>query len=448
VRRAGRAAIALLVAATLRAAPARADEPPPLPPPGPTAPSPPFAPPVPSPPQHAPPSAPPLPRRSPAPSAPVAIEEAATMNCERGYVERVYRSAKPSVVRITRPDGGLGTGFVFHSRRHVATALHVVDLGRGVRVELPEGKTLEAEVVAWDDEHDLAILELPEDAAGPPLEPRWHVAVGAPILAIGNPYGDLPRFSKELEGLLNYSVSQGVVSAKSSAYIQTDASLSPGNSGGPVLTCDGRVVGVADRLLESRIGFAVPIWHLSQLAYHIGERRYAGRWVPKDGALGLVVHSDVATYVGFYLGGSVVGWDRVALTARIGLSFAGKPDTSEPIVDRSVRRFFGELTLGYRMLFFPYAIPTYLTLGAGALGTIDRGEETRLGVVYDAPGCPGAAACAPRLAATTDRIRGGGVQPMAQAVIDFGSLEVSYGYALDVVHPKVSTHRLLFGLSF
>lgn len=437
-------ALAVTLALALAPAAAKAEEPPPdLPPPA--APQPPL-PPSPPPREPAP--------RAPAPHAaaraphPIAMDEAATMNCDRGFVERVYREARPSVVRITRPDGGLGTGFVFHTRRHVATALHVVDLGRGVRVELSDGRTLEAEVVAWDEAHDLALLELPEEAAAEPLAPRWHVAIGAPILAIGNPYGDLPRFSRELEGLLNYSVSQGVVSAKSSAYIQTDAVLSPGNSGGPVLSCDGRVVGVADRLLESRIGFAVPVWHLSQLAYRAGERRYAGRWVPKDGALGLVFHSDANAYVGFYLGGSLVGWDRVTVTARLGVAFAGKPESTQPIVDRGIRRFFGELTLGYRLLFFPYSFPTYLTLGAGGLATLDRGEETRLAIAYDDPACPGPAGCAPRLAASTDRIRGGGIQPLGQAVLDLGSLEVSYGYALDVNHPKVSTHRFLVGLSF
>ena len=54
--------------------------------------------------------------------------------CEQAFIEHVYKATKPSVVRITRPDGGLGTGFVFFSNKHVATALHVVDLGRDVRV--------------------------------------------------------------------------------------------------------------------------------------------------------------------------------------------------------------------------------------------------------------------------------------------------------------------------
>lgn len=359
--------------------------------------------------------------------------------CEPAFIERVYRATKPSVVRITRPDGSLGTGFVFHDNRHVATALHVVDLGRDVRVEFPGGKSMDAEVVAIDEAHDLAMLELSEPTDAPVLVPRMEVSVGSPILAIGNPYGDLARFSNDLEGLLNFSVSQGIVSAKSDAYIQTDAVLSPGNSGGPMLTCDGKVVGVADRLLESRIGFGVPVPHLSALTTKIGGPKYHGRWIARDGALGLAWHSDASSYLGFYLGGSLVGYDRISVTARIGMTFAGKGDTTQPIVDRSVRRIFGELTVGYRMLLFPYAFPTYFTVGGGIFGSFDRGEETRLGITSDTP---------PRLAATTTNIRGGGISPMVEAALHLASLDVSYGFALDVLHPTFSTHRVLVGLSF
>jgi hypothetical protein len=378
--------------------------------------------------------------RSPSASAePPAVADERGPPCESAFIEHVYKATRPSVVRITRPDGALGTGFVFHSNRHVATALHVVDLGREVRVEFPGGRSMKADVVAVDEAHDLAILELADTADGPPLVPRYEVTVGSPILAIGNPYGDLARLSDELEGLLNFSVSQGIVSAKSDAYIQTDAVLSPGNSGGPMLTCDGKVVGVADKLLESRIGFGVPVAHLTKLAARLGGPRYHGQWTSRDGAVGFAFHTDAAAYVGFYLGGSIVGYDRLALTTRVGMTFAGKGDTAEPIVDRSIRRIFAELVVGYRILLFPYAFPTYFTAGAGMLATFDRGEQTRLSISSDTP---------PRLAASTTSIRGGGIAPLAQVVLHLAALEASYGFALDVLHPEQSTHRVLLGLAF
>jgi S1-C subfamily serine protease len=367
--------------------------------------------------------------------------------CEQAFIEHVYKATRPSVVRITRPDGGLGTGFVFYSSKYVATALHVVDLGRDVRVEFPGGTQTTAEVVAWDDAHDLAILELADPTDAPPLLPRFNIAIGAPILAIGNPYGDLPRFSRELEGLLNFSVSQGIVSAKTDALIQTDAVLSPGNSGGPMLSCDGHVVGVADKLLEARIGFGVPVVHLTNLVGQIGKRKFLGQWTGRDSAIGVAWNIDTATYFGPYIGGSLVGYDRVSITTRLGILFAGKGDTDEPVVDRSVRRIFGELVLGYRLLLFPYAFPTYFTLGVGMLGTFDRGSETRLGATLGPAGCAGSA-CVATLTTTTNDIRGGGIEPLGNAVLHIGGLEGSYGFALDVLNPRYSTHRVLVGLSF
>ncbi|MBX3208794.1 MAG: trypsin-like peptidase domain-containing protein [Labilithrix sp.] len=431
MRSRGRAAYACL-AALLASGVASADDVPPTP-----------APPAPPPDVAPAPARPPPPPLPPAPEGraarPLAKAAADGPPCEPAFIEHVYKATKPSVVRITRPDGSLGTGFVFRDNTHVATALHVVDLGRDVRVEFPGGKSMDAEVVAVDEDHDLAILELSEPTDAPPLVPREDVSVGSPILAIGNPYGDLARFSNELEGLLNFSVSQGIVSAKSDAFIQTDAVLSPGNSGGPMLTCDGKVVGVADRLLESRIGFGVPVHHLNKLTSRIGGPKYYGRWIARDGALGLAWQSDASAYLGFYLGGSLVGYDRITITGRVGMAFAGKGETVAPIVDRSVRRIFGELTVGYRVLLLPYALPTYFTIGGGLLGTIDRGEQTSLAITADAP---------PRLAATTTNIRGGGIAPLAQAVLHLASLELSYGFALDVLHPKYSTHRVFVGLSF
>ncbi len=130
-----------------------------------------------------------------------------------------------------------------------------------------------------------------------------------------------------------------------------------------------------------------------------------------------------------------------------GILFAGQGSTSEPVVNRSMRRIFGELVFGYRILLLPYAFPSYLTIGAGILGTFDRGEETRLGGTVGPPGCAGVS-CNVTLAATTNAIRGGGIQPLANAVLQIGGLEGSYGYALDVLHPEYSTHRVLVGLSF
>jgi S1-C subfamily serine protease len=362
--------------------------------------------------------------------------------CDASFVERVYRMATPSVVRITRPDGSLGTGFVFRDSWHVATALHVVDLGRDVRVEFPSGRTMTAEVIAADEAHDLAVLLLAENAGVPPLAPRVSVPIGAPVVAIGNPYGDLARSTREFEGLLNFSVSQGVVSARSDGFIQTDAVLSPGNSGGPMLTCDGKVIGVADRLLQERIGFGVPVLHLSKLLESSTTTTYRGGWVTRDGTIGLAWQSGEPgqpSQWGAYLGGALVGYDRVAIGLRVGFMVAGRRDTEDPVLDRTLRRFFADATVGYRFLLLPYTRPTYVTLGAGIFAHLDRGQETRIALVRDPE---------PRIASSTADIRDSGISPLLQATLRLAPLEASYGYVLDVISPSLSTHRFLAGLSF
>jgi S1-C subfamily serine protease len=390
----------------------------------------------------------------PAPPAPTAraVEAAppaaAAPACADGWVERVYQSARGSVVRVLRPDGSLGTGFAYFSARHVATAFHVVDLGRTLVVELPNGDKVDAVVVATDTDNDLAILELDKPIPdAKPFSLRHEVAVGMPVMALGHPYGDYGRHS--LKGLLNYSVSRGIVSAVNETLIQTDTPLSPGNSGGPIFACDGSVVGIADLLLDNKIGFAVRAILLQQLAARIDANRpYRGQWDVKDATLGLLLHSDVDDWAGAYFGASVVGYDRIALTARLGALTALPRDESEPVVRRSRYRGSAELTLGYRLLVLPYTLPTYATLSLGAAGALDRGSETRLAIEYDAPGCPGAATCAPKLASRTDALRGGGVMPMASLEVKFLSLEIGYAFHLDVHHPKLSTQRAVLGIVF
>src|SRR5215472_2616371 len=158
--------------------------------------------------------------------APAARAQVAASPCDPDWVVEVYRRVKPSIVRIERPDGALGTGFFFSDAQHVATALHVVDLGRGVFVHLADGRAVQASVVAVDTDHDLAILVLEGGAVDvTPLAPAPAPEVGSPTLAVGNPFGTAASRGKELEGLLNWSATVGIVSARSDTYVQTDAAV-------------------------------------------------------------------------------------------------------------------------------------------------------------------------------------------------------------------------------
>ncbi len=199
---------------------------------------------------------------APAPAARPAAE---------GWGRRLYNQVNKSIVLVSCGDAE-GTAFLFHSSRHVATALHVVNRPGVLTVVTTEGRKLAARVVAWDAEWDLAILELEASLEAPVLQPVSAELgqVGDPVAAIGNPWGAEQRRRKGSEKPV-LAISQGVVSAPPADYVQTDAPVNPGNSGGPLLTTDGDVVGVVVvRIAEADgISFATSVAKLEALAKRI-----------------------------------------------------------------------------------------------------------------------------------------------------------------------------------
>jgi S1-C subfamily serine protease len=364
-----------------------------------------------------------------------------TAMCDEGWAQDVYEARRKSVVKILRPDGGLGTGFLYFSPRHVATAYHVISLGRGLVVELHDGHRTTAEVVATDREHDLAILELREPVlTAAPLLPRQRVQVGDPVLAIGHPYGDYAK-QEGFAGLLNFSAAQGIVSAFNDNMIQTDTLVGPGNSGGPLLGCDGSVVGVAILLLDGRIGFAVRVQLLGALAAHIGnERTFRGSVDVREPTAGLLLHTDIDDWAGLYAGTNAIAFDRFLLTARAGALVSLPSETTAPVVRRGRYRLSMEASLGYRFLLFPFAMPMYISGELGAAAAFDRGSETRIDLATENG--------TQVLKASPRSLRGGGVMPMAAASIRLLNLEAGYAFHLDVIQPELSTQRVILGLVF
>jgi len=168
-----------------------------------------------------------------------------------------------------RRGGGVGTGVVIVDKGIILTNLHVVAGAERIRITFFDGFEAEAVVIGTRPEHDLAVLQakaVPDDMVAATLRSTADLQVGDHVVAVGFPFGIGP------------SASAGVVSGLKREYqsvegkriltnlIQFDAAANPGNSGGPLVTADGEVVGIVTGILNPTaqrvfigIGFAVPI---------------------------------------------------------------------------------------------------------------------------------------------------------------------------------------------
>ena len=165
----------------------------------------------------------------------------------------------PSPEPSEREFSSLGSGFVISEDGYIVTNNHVVENASDIRVTFTDGLKLEAEIIAFDTETDLALLKVNGEGL-PHLEfgDSDTAKVGNWVMAIGNPHG------------LGGTVTAGIVSARGRMlggryddFIQTDASINRGNSGGPLFDLDGKVIGVNSMIISPSggsigIGFAIP----------------------------------------------------------------------------------------------------------------------------------------------------------------------------------------------
>ena len=223
-------------------------------------------------------------REEAAPSlAPAAFETG-----KRESINAIYRSSAPGVVHVetttrvsqetdpffgnpfgsTQTQRALGSGFVIDKAGHIVTNYHVVRGANRIQVSFSNNERFKAKVLGVDPSTDIAVLKVGVKASALkalPLGNSDSVRVGDQVIAIGNPFG------------LDRSVTAGIVSAVQrrieapntlsiSHVIQTDAALNHGNSGGPLLDAEGRVIGVNAQIETGGvgqgnvgIGFAIPV---------------------------------------------------------------------------------------------------------------------------------------------------------------------------------------------
>ena len=193
-------------------------------------------------------------------------------------VPQVVEKVTPAVVGVStkslvrdqffnvKEQEGLGSGFIINEDGYVVTNYHVINGAQEVKVIFSDGKEVNAKVVNYDAERDIAVIKITDDVKMPgiaQLGDSSTVKAGEEVIAIGNPLG------KEFSS----TVTKGILSSPNRKmktengnvldYIQTDAAINPGNSGGPLINSKGEVIGIntAKKVGEDieGIGFAIPI---------------------------------------------------------------------------------------------------------------------------------------------------------------------------------------------
>ncbi len=222
--------------------------------------------------------------------APAVVNISATRESRRdpnrSMLEEFFGRGRPDNDRYTPQQSAEGSGFIISSDGYVLTNRHVVVQADEVIVRITDGREYKAEVIGEDEGTDVALLKITVDEDLPTIAAgnSDNLKVGEWVLGFGAPFG------------FDQTVTAGIVSAKRRTlgreqyvpFIQTDVAINPGNSGGPLVSMDGKVVGINSQILSRSGGyiglsFAIPI----EVALHVADqfKRYDGE--VKRGYLGV-----------------------------------------------------------------------------------------------------------------------------------------------------------------
>src|SRR5215475_14217676 len=155
----------------------------------------------------------------------------------------------------------MGSGFIIDKTGVVVTTNHVIDSAKKITVKMPDGRSLDAHLVGTDAATDVAVLRIKSDKPLPTVEfgDDRQLRVGDWVVAVGNPFG----LSNSVTAGIVSSIGRDVGNGPYTDYIQIDAPINRGNSGGPTFDISGRVVGMNTAIFSPSggsvgIGFAVP----------------------------------------------------------------------------------------------------------------------------------------------------------------------------------------------
>ena len=192
---------------------------------------------------------------------------------------KAYEVIAPSVVRVVsyeigvngrdEIETGVGTGVVIVDKGIILTNLHVVSGAEVIKVVFSDGMESKASIKNVQPENDLAVLQahkIPDDMIAATMRSTHDLMPGDQVVAVGFPFGIGPSTSSGVVSGLKRSFRSPEGKQEMTNLIQFDAAANPGNSGGPLVTMDGQVVGIVTAILNPShqrtfigIGFAVPI---------------------------------------------------------------------------------------------------------------------------------------------------------------------------------------------
>lgn len=156
----------------------------------------------------------------------------------------------------------LGSGFVWSADGIIVTNNHVVEGASRITANFQNGSQLPARLIGVDPDSDLAVLKVDaENLTAAPIGTSADLMIGETVIAVGNPFGLSGTVTTGVVSALGRSVPSERQGRTYTDFIQTDASINPGNSGGPLLSIEGRVIGinVAIYAQAQGIGFAIPV---------------------------------------------------------------------------------------------------------------------------------------------------------------------------------------------
>ena len=250
-------------------------------------------------------------------------------------LQQISSVVSPSVVAITTEEmsgsqtwfggyyvqSGAGSGVIISQDGYILTCAHVVDGATSVKVQLQNGETYDATIVGSDATSDIAVLKIEATGLTPAvIGDSSALAVGETVVAVGNPLGTLSN--TVTDGIISALNREVTVEDNDMTLLQTNASISPGNSGGGLFNANGELIGVVNAKSSyseaEGIGFAIPIDQAMEIAQQLIENGAVIR-----PALGVKILDVMDANTANQLGVSTTGVYVVEVTAGGGAEAAG-----------------------------------------------------------------------------------------------------------------------------